>query len=41
MTQLVQVTIGMLLFGAAVFSLALWAAKKHDALHRPTNGPKK
>jgi hypothetical protein len=31
----------MLVFGAGVFSLAVWAAKKHDALQRPTNDAKK
>jgi hypothetical protein len=36
-----QVTIAMMVFGAGVFSLALWAAKKHDSLNRPTNDAKK
>jgi|HubBroStandDraft_6_1064221.scaffolds.fasta_scaffold1571529_2 hypothetical protein len=41
MTQLWQVTIAMLAFGACIVSLGLWAAWKHDQLNRPTDQSKK
>jgi uncharacterized membrane protein YiaA len=41
MTQLWEVTIMMLVFGAGVFSLGIWAAKKHESLNRPTSDAKK
>jgi hypothetical protein len=41
MTQLWQVTVAMLAFGAAVVSLGLWAAWKHDQLNRSSDHSKK